>query len=137
MSQENVEIVRRAIEVNRSGDLRTAVDALIDLSDPAVEFVSALAGLEGGAYHGHEGVRRYLMDMAESWQEWRNESAELEEITPDTVLATFVFRATGKDSGVPVERRNAVVWTLSEGRVSRATTFASRAEALEAVGLSE
>jgi ketosteroid isomerase-like protein len=137
MSQENVEIVRRAIEVNRSGDMAAVAEALIGLSDPAVEFKSALAGLEGGAYHGHEGVRKYLQDMADSWQEWRNGSAEIEEIAPNTVLATFVFRATGKDSGVPVERRNAVVWTLSNGKVSRAITYASRAEALEAVGLSE
>jgi ketosteroid isomerase-like protein len=137
MSQENVEIVRRAIEVNRSGDLTAAVEGSIDLSDPAVEFRSALAGLEGGAYQGHEGVRRYFEDMAESWQEWRNESAEIEEIAPDTVLATFVFRAIGKDSGVPVERRSAMVWTLSDGKVLRAITYASRSEALEAVGLSE
>lgn len=137
MSQENVEIVRRTIEGNCSDTLPALDEYLLDLADPAVEFRSALAGLEGGAYKGHEGVRRYFMEMAESWREWHNDPAEIEEIAPDTVLSTFVFRAIGKESGVAVERHSVVVWVLKDARVLRSTTFASRAEALEAVGRSE
>ncbi len=137
MSQENVEIVRRVIELNRSGDLPATLDAWNDLSDPAVELRSALAGVEGGAYHGLEGARKYLTDMSESWQEWHNECTAIEEIAPDAVLSTVLTRAIGKESGVAVERSNVVVWTLKGGKLLRAITFASRAEALEAVGLSE
>jgi ketosteroid isomerase-like protein len=137
MSQENVEIVRRTIEGNRSDNLAAVDEDVVALADPAVEFRSALTGLEGGAYHGHEGIRRYFTEMAESWREWHNDPAEIEEIAPDTVLSTFIFRAIGKESGVAVERHTFVVWVLKDARVLRATTFASRAEALEAVGLSE
>lgn len=137
MSHDNVEIVRRAIEGNCSDNLAGLDEYLDSLADPAVQFRSALSGLEGGSYRGHDGVRRYFADMAESWQEWRNDSAEIEEIAPDTVLSTFMFRAIGKESGVAVERHTVFVWTLRDGKVISGTTFASRAEALEAAGLAK
>jgi ketosteroid isomerase-like protein len=36
-----------------------------------------------------------------------------------------------------VEQRNAGVWTVADGRIARIETYASLAEALEAVGLEE
>jgi ketosteroid isomerase-like protein len=137
MSQENVEIVRAAIEVNRSGDLVAVADAMIELADPAIEFRSSVAGLEGGVYRGHEGLRQYLENFADTWREWSNELREIEEVAPDTYIATFTFKAVGKNSGVPVERVITLVVTLSNGKLMRVLAHESRADALEAVGLSE
>ena len=42
-------------------------------------------------------------------------------------------RAEGKYSGVPVEWRQAHVWTLRDGRLARLRVYDSRDEALEAI----
>jgi ketosteroid isomerase-like protein len=136
MSQENVEVVRRAIEANRSGPPDDTVEKAVALANPDFEFMSRLTSVEGATYRGHDGVRAYFKDMADAWQEWRNELDEMTEVGPDTVLAEVTFRATGK-SGVEVELRSAVVWVLSGGRVREIHSYASRQEALEAAGLSE
>ena len=57
------------------------------------------------------------------------------EVGPDTVLAVFRSRLVGRESGVTVEARRASVVAFSKGKVVRVTTFVSREEALEAVGL--
>jgi ketosteroid isomerase-like protein len=53
------------------------------------------------------------------------------------VIAVVTRRARGRASGVEVERPFALVWTLRGGKVARVVWFLSRAEALEALGLSE
>ena len=54
MSQENVEIVRTAVVANNSGD----IDALMELYDPEVEFVTLLLG----NYHGKAAIRPHAAD---------------------------------------------------------------------------
>jgi len=43
----------------------------------------------------------------------------------------------GRGSGVEVEATGAQVWTIRDGKFQRAKLYQSKAEALEAVGLSE
>ena len=59
MSQENVEIVRRAFEAFNRRDMT----AFLDLLDPDVEWVPILAVLEGRVYRGHKDVRRWVEDL--------------------------------------------------------------------------
>jgi ketosteroid isomerase-like protein len=138
----NVEIVREAIVASRSSDLdaRNEEDGVarrLALWDPECEYTSVMATLEPATYRGHDGIRRYLSDLAKRWSEWRAEPEEVFDVGPDTVLATFRFRAVGKDSGVPVEARLGSVFVLSRGRLVRGRTYPSRKEALEAAGLHE
>jgi ketosteroid isomerase-like protein len=137
MSRETVEVVRRAIEASRSGDPDANSEVVVALSDPRFEFKSVLNAVEGATYRGHHGIRRYFHDMADAWQEWRNEADEVLDIEPDTVFADIHFRAIGQDSGVAVEARTAVVFVLSQGKLLSIHSYPTRAEALEAVGLRE
>jgi ketosteroid isomerase-like protein len=137
MSRENVEIVRQAIEANRSDDLEARIEAVLALWDPSCEYTRVTAAVDPQTYHGHNGIRRYISDMTDSWAEWRSEAEDVFEVVPDTVFATFRFRAIGKDSGVPVEARLGVVCVLSDGKLLRGHTYPSREQALEAAGLSE
>jgi ketosteroid isomerase-like protein len=136
MSEENVEIVRRACDANRSGPPDATVEAALMLADPSIEFRSRLSSVEGSTYRGHDGVRRYFADMADAWQEWRNEVSEIGEVGQDAVMTDVTFRATGK-SGVEVALRSAIVWVLSEGRVLQMHAYPTPSEALDAAGLSE
>ena len=137
MSRENVEVVRQVIESNRSDDLEARLEAVLALWDPSCEYTRVTAAVDPQTYRGHDGLRRYFSDMADSWAEWRNEEEEVFEVGTDTVVATVRSRLTGKESGVPVEARLGVVFVLSQGKVLRGQVYPSPQEALEAVGLSE
>ena len=58
MSQENVELARRAYDAFNRRDL----DAFLAIADEEVEAESRLGAVEGG-YHGHEGLRRWWNDF--------------------------------------------------------------------------
>ena len=137
MSRENVELARRVLEMNRSDNVEKALALAPELMHPEGEMISVVAGVEPKVYRGYDGLQRYVRDLAESFEEWRNEVEEIYEVGPDTVLATIRTRIVGKGSGVPVEARLAFVCVVSEGKVLRACTYSSRREALEAVGLRE
>ena len=136
MSQENVKIVRRAVEANRSGPPVDTVEVAVELFHPEGEFVSHVSSVEGGAYRGKDGARAYYADLTDVWQEWRNELREVTEVGPDTIITENVFCGTAR-SGVSVERPSTLTWTLLDGKVVRLHSYPSREEALEAVGLSE
>jgi ketosteroid isomerase-like protein len=142
MSRENVDIVREAIESHRSDyldadDREARIEAVLALWDPTCEFTSVMAAVEPDTYRGHDGLRRYLNDLADSWEEWQNEVEEIFDVGSDTVFATIRSRVIGKGSGATAESQRAAVFVLSKGKIVRGRTFPSRTEALEAVGLRE
>jgi ketosteroid isomerase-like protein len=136
MSEENLEVVRRALDANRSGSLDDTVEEAVALSDPDIEFRSRLTSVEGTTYRGLDGIRAYFADMADAWREWHNEPDTITEVSSAAVLVDTTFRATAK-SGVDVSLHNAVVFVLSDGRIVGIHAYPSRQEALEAAGLSD
>jgi ketosteroid isomerase-like protein len=68
MSQENVELVRRAFDAYE----REGLDGLMCYLDPQVEWITTDAFLEAATYRGHEGVRRYLGAVIDEFDELRN-----------------------------------------------------------------
>lgn len=136
MSEENVGIVRRAIEANRSGPPSETVEKAAELAHPDFDFVSRLAAVEGGSYRGIDGVRAYYEDLAAAMQQWHIELLEISAIGPGLVLTESVFRGIGR-SGVEVELHSDILWTLIDGRIIRMHSYPSREEALEAAGPSE
>jgi ketosteroid isomerase-like protein len=137
MSQENVEIVKRILAANRSGPPEETREVALSLAAPEVEFRSRVMEVEGGEYFGHDGVRRAFDDMADAFRSWRNEAEAFAEVSPGGVLVDNVFHGIGKESGMEVELRSAILFIIREGRVTRCLSYSTRAEALEAAGLSE
>jgi hypothetical protein len=131
MSQENVEIVRRAYEAFNRGDLEAVfADAASDF-----EYVAsgAIPGV-GGVYRGPEGFRRFVEGF---WGEFDDAREEIHEFIDagDHVLVSLTQRGRGKQSGVETRWNTWHVWTVRDGEVVRGQGFTSRDEALEAVGL--
>jgi ketosteroid isomerase-like protein len=133
MSRENAELVRKFIEASRSGD-QASGEAFVALTDASIEHTRLPAAFGPETYRGRDGIRRWFIDMAESWQEWRNEIEELVEVSADTVVAAIRFRGVAKESGVPVEARLGLVCVLSEGKVVRSRSYPSGEAAFEAEG---
>ncbi len=133
MSEENLEVVRRGFEhFGRTGEF------LDELAAP--EFVwdmSTFAGWpEKQTYEGVEGSREFLRTWLEAWDDWEIEVIELRE-AGDKVVAILRQRGVSKSTGLEVDMDLAQVFTIKDGKQTRAQMYASPAEGLEAVGLSE
>src|SRR5688500_7022275 len=133
MSQENVEIVRRAFEaVNRRDD----VEEILSYIDPEGELHSAvIGGAEGNVYRGHEGFRRWFAETDDAFAEIRTDVTEARDLG-DRVLVLGHIKARGRESGAPVDAPTGWIFTVGRGRLVKAEGFLSHAETLEAAGLS-
>jgi ketosteroid isomerase-like protein len=131
MSEENVKLVRRALDALRRGD----VEEMLPHLDPEVELHSAIVGgAEGNIYRGHEGCRRWFVDSFESFEEIRNEWSEFRDLG-DRVLALGHVHARGRESRVELDSAMGWIYTLRRGKLVKAEGFLSRDDALEAAGL--
>jgi ketosteroid isomerase-like protein len=132
MTVENVEVARRAHQALNDGD----IDALVVLCDAEFRLDMSDRVFNPAVYAGHEGIRRFYTEVRDVWANYVWEPEELME-TGDNVVALLRSVGRGQGSGVEVERRTAIVWTVREGRAIALRFFRDRREALEAVGLAE
>jgi ketosteroid isomerase-like protein len=130
MSQENVEGARRFHDhFDRTGEpLWDVIDDEIEVYDHDIP--------DAGTYQGIAGYTKWLANWGETFE---NFAMDLERLVDagDQVVSLFVMRATGRGSGVSVERKDAIVSTFRDGKITRIDYYNDRAQALEAVGLSE
>ena len=132
MSQENVEIVRAAYEAIARRD-RKALDALLtDRLAPDLRFEAVLTG---ATYEGADGFWELLNDLQDTvgYMPEVQEAVDLD----DHILVVLRMSGRGSRSGVTVEQQGAVVMAFEGSMLVSGKSFASKAEALEAVGLRE
>jgi ketosteroid isomerase-like protein len=135
MSQENVEIVRGVFDAFRRRDNESIFRAY----HPNIEWDMRRYSVwveDQRVFHGHDGIREFFRGWLQAFEDYEGEIHDLVDVG-DKVVFTAVDRARGKQSGVKVDRRHAQVWTMREGKVMRIQCFDDRAQALEALGLSE
>ena len=75
-------------------------DALLELSDPEVQWHSFFAAVgEGGVYRGHEAMRQYMDDLDEAFE---SAGAEVDDglAIGDIVVLVGRLHYRGRDSGV-------------------------------------
>jgi ketosteroid isomerase-like protein len=85
-------------------------------------------------YTGHDGIRRFYAEVRDVWASYIWEPEELME-AGDNVVALLRSIGRGQGSGVEVERRAAMVWTVREGRATALRFFRDRNQALKTVGI--
>ncbi len=127
-----MELVRRALTALDGRD----VEAYLEQVSPQIELISFASALQGqGPITGHEGIRDYFHEL---WSYSEASQLQVEEIraVEERVLALFVITAT-LQQGITTSVRGAGVYDFEHGKIRRAHVFADRAEALEAVGLTE
>ncbi len=134
MSRVNVEVVRQGFEGFNRGD----IEAVVEMCDPAIEWLPPAELPDVGAYHGHQGVRAAAGDMLDVFGAL---TAELERLidAEDQVVVLFRWRGHGKGSGVSLDLvgEQAAVFTMHNHKVIRAEWYIDRIKALEAAGLRE
>jgi len=125
------DLVRRAVEAINDRDL----DALLAVMDDDVEAVPLLAGVEG-RYYGHEGIRRWLASLLDTFPDFSIEVLQVREVGEVTV-AVLGTRGRGVGSDTPID---ATTWQVSRFRHDKCIqwrVYSSESEAFEAEGLAE
>ena len=135
MSVENVEIVRRSLDLWFRGE----VDAWLETIDPDIGWDISAHPLPDVPNHGR-GRDAFRTDMLATYLSgWIDYSAEIKELADadDHVVAVLHETAKMRQTGVVLDRDLVQVWTVAGRRVSFLRVFKTKAEALEAAGMGE
>ena len=126
MSQTDIETLKGGFDAYNDGDF----ERLLERWDEDVEVVR-FGG--GEPLRGKSAIRDWLVPDA---IDQRGEPIEFRDLG-GRVLVTCDWHTHGRASGVDVETRLYMVFTMRWGKVARVEGFADEQEALKAAGLSE
>jgi ketosteroid isomerase-like protein len=111
-------------------------DAWIEMFDSECEFSPLRAQLEGRPYRGHDGLRQFIRDTTDEWEEVRFVLSEIRD-TGDQLVGLVRFEGRGRISRAEIDVPIGIVATVRQGKVAEARMYSDPDEALEAAGLSE
>ena len=130
----NSDVVREHFGAFESGGL----DAVAAFWHPDIEWRAVEGAADDvGVIHGHEALRRYYQDWADTLDELRAEVDEVLFEADERVAVVVRNSGRGRASGVPVEGRYYVACVVRESQIVFGREYATRQEALDAVGLLE
>jgi len=133
MSQENVEVVRRCMELWPEREF----ERIPEFFDPEIVIDLSRNVFNPDVYHGFDGVERFLQGVYETWERFE---VEIEEAIDggDVVATPSRMSGKGRGSGVETEMQIFQVWTLRAGRIVTVVGgYRDRTTALGAAGLAE
>ncbi len=134
MSQENVELVRRTVDLFNAKRIDEALQVVRD--DFEMDWSNSIGPLKG-IYRGKQGVLELWTAFLEAWDTVRWDPQEIIDVDDSRVIVVNRVRMRGRGSGVDVDATAFQLWTINDGEAERVKLFQSRPEALEAAGLSE
>jgi hypothetical protein len=134
MSQENVEIVKRAVAAVNDRD----IDSYLACCTADVRMENPVAPIEG-AYEGADGIRRFFADVLDTAPDFRITIDRLESIGTDRVLGFMRLNLTGRASGINLgsDIPSTNLYDFTDDKIKRVRIFLDRREALKVAGLSE
>ncbi|HEY4896459.1 MAG TPA: nuclear transport factor 2 family protein [Solirubrobacteraceae bacterium] len=132
LAQRNIDVHSHLVEAGRA---REVPDQLLA---PNFRIENHASAATDHTYYGAEGLLELASDLIEIFAaEPRWGVEEVIAASKDFVVATFSIVGLGAHSKEPLDFRWAGVTWFRDGKASRAIGYASRREALEAVGLKE
>jgi ketosteroid isomerase-like protein len=129
MSEQNVEAFLRNSDAWNRGDL----EAWLATVHPEADWHPSASLVEGGAYRGHDGFRKFWADIDAAFEELVTSFDEVRDLG-DVVLALGRLRGRSKQ-GVPVDLEYGVLIRYRDGLALHGRSWFSHAAALEASGL--
>jgi ketosteroid isomerase-like protein len=127
-----VEATRQIFERFSRRDVR----GLLELCDPELVFmpVTAMVAADGEPYRGHDGITRYMADVARVWEELTVDPVEFHRAGEDTVVTVGRVYAWGV--GRVIDAPVGWVWRFGpDGKAVYGRVYESRRDALAAAGL--
>jgi ketosteroid isomerase-like protein len=130
MSNERVEVARRAYEAFNSG----GVEAILEFLDPEIEWrMWEQFSSEPRVFHGHDGVREVLSLFEENYDDFCAEPSEYIE-ADEAVIVQVQLRGKAKGTRDEAAFDLVHVWSGPTPRPVRLDVYTSIDEALEATG---
>jgi ketosteroid isomerase-like protein len=130
----NLEIVRDQYAATNERDFARAMAHY----DADVVLIVPDGFVDPGTYHGRDAVGAWFGDWFRSFdRDARFELTELHELDGGEVLLVADHHARGRGSGVVVRATLVWVYGVRGGKIVRVEGHATRADALEALGLEE
>jgi ketosteroid isomerase-like protein len=133
MSQEDMERMRRGLDAFNRRDKA----GFLEGADPDLEDIPPREWPESEPTRGHEAVWKVYTENTVMWPEARFEYGEMIDGPNGKIAARHLADLQGMASGAGVRWDMWQVTTFRDGKLLRVEWFTDRAEALEAVGLSE
>jgi ketosteroid isomerase-like protein len=130
MAEQNVEIIRSAIDAYNRRD----IPAVLERLDPDVELLPIRAVLEGMVYRGHEGFKQFVEDMSEEWEEFHPEPEQFRNIGTDYVMVFGRFLGRTRASGVEVDSPGIWMCQVRNGKILRVQFYTEAAAAQGSIG---
>jgi ketosteroid isomerase-like protein len=130
MSQQNIEVVERVIDAGARGD----IDAILDLHHLDWEGFIPDEYPVAGTWHGHDGVRGFMQEWLDSFDEFTIEADEFFD-HGDGVVVAVRYLGRGRLSSIETTDRWFYAYRLREGKVFAWRPYRERAEAFAAIGL--
>jgi ketosteroid isomerase-like protein len=132
VSTRQLELIAAVYEAWADGEPDRAVEHLA----PNVEWTAIEGAPDAGTYRGHDGVRAYMQDWLDDFEVLGFDVLDVIEAGERLVLVT---RGTtrGRASGLETQLQYAQVYTFENDLLHRVDEYATREEALAAVGLGE
>jgi ketosteroid isomerase-like protein len=131
MSEEEVELVKRAFDALRRGKPGDALDCFTD----DVEWHNTAAFPGPRKLVGPEALVQFTTEIREPWSVGGERIEEIRTRENRVVVGVHSW-GQGRGSGVPMDQRWAMSFTLRGNKIARVDVRGSFAKALEAAGLS-
>ena len=128
MAQSDVETIRSGLAALNRRD----IDGMLATLRVDVELVPLRAVLDGTVYTGHDGLRHWLTDMTEDWEEFRIDVHDVRDLEDGRILVLARFQARGRTSGVRVDWPAAWICRMAQGKVAHVQFYADAETALAA-----
>src|SRR5688572_27742044 len=128
MSEENVDVIRRAVEAFNSDGPEAAGQRFF--ADD-VEFHDPPDAPSPRVARGRDEVRKQFNAFNETWENHTTEPQEVRALGADRVLLVSTEHFRGRD-GIELQATSASIFTLRDGLVTCWQTFWNREHALEA-----
>jgi ketosteroid isomerase-like protein len=133
MPQETIEIAHRGLDQFNQDFASPELN--LDLLAPDVVIDNSNAALDAAVYRGHEGMRELMSVLRGMWKLQQGEAQEFITVDEDRVIVPIRLVSVGRED-VEVVARAAMLVTVGDGKITHMKSFQSKADALEAVGLS-
>jgi ketosteroid isomerase-like protein len=131
MSQENLEIVRRTVSALAAGDWQAALETW----DPQIEWHFERDAVISGLHQGHDQVRTALSSFVSEWEDFAVEIEDLIAVDDERVVLLVHLTGRGRGSGIPLDFREANIFTIRDGKIVNVREYFDREQALGTLDL--
>ncbi len=129
MAGDVVDVVRRWFAALERGDPAP------EMCDPDIEIVNWAEAPSPGPYFGHDGLRQWWADIADSFEGVRVELTAVDALDGERAVTAQRLVGTFRLTGIELDVPWGSVISVRDGRILAATGYSSPARARRAAGL--